>query len=148
MQSQRMGELLGKMGQLSPHDIDEILSEQRATKKRFGTIAVSLGFCQPEHIWSAWSDQLNGRVEMVDLTTIGIDIQAVDCLPREVALGLRAVPIRVWEGQLIMAVCEPPAAGAVVELGRRLGMTVKCVMTTVEQLEKALEIYYPAPKAA
>lgn len=148
MDRQRIGEVLGRMGQLSPHDIDEILTEQRATRQRFGTVAVSLGFCQPEHIWAAWCDQLNGRVELVDLTTVGIDAQAVDFLPREIALGLRALPIRVWEGQLVVAVSAESAAGAVSELGRRVGMVVKCVMTTEEQLGRALELYYPSPQAA
>jgi general secretion pathway protein E/type IV pilus assembly protein PilB len=148
MDKQRIGEVLGKMGQLSPHDIDEILTEQRATRQRFGTVAVSLGFCQPEHIWAAWCDQLNGRVELVDLATVGIDAQAIDCLPREIALGLRALPIRVWEGQLVVAVSAESVAGAVAELGRRVGMVVKCVMTTEEQLGRALETYYPAPQAA
>jgi len=45
-----MGELLSSIGQLSSHDIDEILAEQRQTRQRFGAIAVSLGFCQPEHV--------------------------------------------------------------------------------------------------
>src|SRR5215212_9344230 len=76
MDRQPMGELLARLGQLSPHDIDEILAEQRHTRQRFGQIAVSLGFCQPEHVWAAWCSQLNGHVDPVDLDEIGIDAQA------------------------------------------------------------------------
>src|SRR3954469_5526695 len=106
MDRQRMGELLARLGQLSPHDIDEILAEQRHTRPRCAQIAASRGFCQPEQVWWAWCSQLNGRVEPVDLDSIGIDAQAVEFLPRELALSLRAMPVRVWEGQLVIAVGE------------------------------------------
>jgi general secretion pathway protein E/type IV pilus assembly protein PilB len=143
MDRQRMGELLARLGQLTPHDIDEILAEQRHTRQRFGAIAVSLGFCQPEHVWSAWCSQLNGRVEPVNLNSIGIDAQAVEFLPRELALNLRAMPVRVWEGQLVIAVADVSRAACVAELARRVGMDVKCVLAPHEQVESALATYYP-----
>jgi type IV pilus assembly protein PilB len=144
MDRQRMGELLARLGQLTPHDIDEILAEQRHTRQRFGQIAVSLGFCQPEHVWSAWCSQLNGRIEPVDLDSIGIDAQAVEFLPRDLALSLRAMPVRVWEGQLVIAVGDISRAPCVAELGRRVGLQVKCVLAPDEQVEAALNEYYPA----
>jgi hypothetical protein len=148
MDRQRMGELLGKMGQLSPHDIDEILSEQRATRQRFGTIAVNLGLCQPEHVWAAWCDQLSHRLDVVDLDLIGIDAQAVEYLPRELALGLRAMPVRIFEHQLVVAVGDPSGASGVADVARRVGMLVRCVLAGDEQIEKALAKYYPPLQAA
>ena len=145
---QRMGELLSRLGQLSAHDIDEILSEQRHTRQRFGAVAVSLGFCQPEHVWAAWCSQLNGHVDPVDLDLIGIDAQAVEFLPGELALSLRAMPVRVWEGQLVIAVGEITRAASVAELARRVGMDVKCVLAPAAQVDAALNKYYPALQAA
>jgi type IV pilus assembly protein PilB len=143
MDRRRMGELLAGIGQLTSHDIDEILSEQRHTRHRFGAIAVSLGFCQPEHVWAAWCSQLGGNVDTVDLDEIGIDAQAVECLPREEALILRVMPVRFFEGQLIVAVSNPARAAAVADLARRVGMVVKCVLAKDDQIEKALADYYP-----
>jgi type IV pilus assembly protein PilB len=141
---QRMGELLSRLGQLSAHDIDEILSEQRHTRQRFGAIAVALGFCQPEHVWAAWCSQLTASVDVVDLDEIGIDAQAVEYLPRELALGLRAMPVRIFEDQLIVAVSDPSRAAGVADLARRVGMLVKCVLAKDSQIERALADYYPA----
>jgi len=143
-----MGELLSSIGQLSSHDIDEILAEQRQTRQRFGAIAVSLRFCQPEHVWAAWCSQLSVRVDVVNLDEIGIDAQAVECLPRELALGLRAMPVRVFEGQLIVAVGDPSRASGVAALARRLAMQVKCVLASDAQIDKALNQYYPPYQAA
>jgi general secretion pathway protein E/type IV pilus assembly protein PilB len=148
MHRTRMGELLARLGQLSPHDIDEILAEQRHSRRRFGAIAVSLGFCQPEHVWTAWCSQLSGRVDTVDLDEIGIDAQAAEFLPPELALGLRAMPVRVFEGQLIVAVGDPSRASGVAELARRVGLEIKCVLAREEQIERALGTYYPVMQHA
>jgi hypothetical protein len=148
MDRERMGELLAKLGQLTPHDIDEILAEQRHTRQRFGAIAVSLGFCQPEHVWAAWCTQLNGHVEPVDLDALGIDAQALEFLPRELALSMRAMPVRVFESQLVIAVDDITRAACVSEVARRVGMDVKCVLAPEEQVETALAKYYPTLQAA
>ncbi len=148
MDRTRMGELLSRIGQLSSHDIDEVLFEQRQTRQRFGAIAVSLGFCQPEHVWAAWCSQLSGHLDRVNLDEIGIDAQAVECLPRELALGLRAMPVRLFEGQLIIALSDPARAEGVAEMARRIGLQVKFVLADDAQIQRALLAYYPPYQAA
>ncbi|MDB5319397.1 MAG: type secretory pathway, ATPase PulE/Tfp pilus assembly pathway, ATPase PilB [Phycisphaerales bacterium] len=148
MDRARMGELLYRIGQLSSHDVDEVLCEQRQTRQRFGAIAVSLGFCQPEHVWAAWCSQLSGNLDRVNLDEIGIDAQAVECLPRELALGLRAMPVRLFEGQLIIALSDPARADGVAEMARRIGLQVKFVLADDAQIQRALLQYYPPYQAA
>src|SRR3954470_20953299 len=140
---QPMGELLARIGRLTPHDIDEILAEQRHRRQPFGHIAISLGFCQPEHVYAAWCSQLAERVEAVDLDHLGIDAQAIEFLPRELALGLPALPVRVWEGKLVVAISDASRAGGVAELARRVGMDVRCVLAPAGQIDAALQRYYP-----
>ena len=148
MDRTRMGELLSRIGQLTSHDIDEVLVEQRQTRQRFGAIAVSLGFCLPEHVWAAWCSQLSGNLDRVNLDEIGIDAQAVECLPRELALGMRAMPVRIFEGQLIIALSDPAQADGVAEITRRIGLQVKCVLADDAQIQRALLEYYPPYQAA
>lgn len=148
MQEQRIGQVLGQMGKLSPLDIDEILAEQRATHARFGTLAVSLGFCEPEHVWAAWCSQLSDKLDLVDLDDIGIDAQAASHLPREIALSLKAIPIRVWQGHLVVAVSDPSRASQVAQLGPRIGVDVKIVLASAQQIEAALRRYYPVVEIA
>jgi hypothetical protein len=143
MNRQPMGELLARIGRLTAHDIDEILAEQRHRRQPFGQIAISLGFCQPEHVWEAWCAQLAERVEVVDLNHLGIDAQAIEFLPRELALGLPALPVRVWEGKLVVAISDVSRASGVAELARRVGMDVRCVLAPAAQIDAALARYYP-----
>jgi hypothetical protein len=137
------------MGQLSPHDVNEILTEQRTTGARFGEIALALGLVQPEHIWSAWCAQLAKRLEHVDLKQVGIDAQAVEWLPREVAVALQVMPIRVWEGRMVLAVTDALRAGALNEFAQRAGLEIRCVLADARQIAEALAEYYPSvPLAA
>ena len=137
--NQRIGELLGQMGTLSLHDIDEILSEQRATRTLFGTLAVSLGFCQPEHIWAAWSSQLHGTPPSVDLDKLGIDAQAIECVSRELAFDHHAMPVRLFEGQLFVALSDPAKLH---DLAVHIPMPVRCVVASEEQIARALGAHY------
>ena len=144
MESRRIGQVLQGLGKLSELDIHEVLAEQRSWPRRFGEIAVTLGFCQPEHVWSAWSSQLgaDAGAEEVNLDEVGVDAQAADYLSADVAWGSRVMPLRAWEGQLVVAASDPSSV-AVGDLARRAGMEVKLVRASNEQIERALRKYYP-----
>ncbi|HYE18990.1 MAG TPA: hypothetical protein VEA69_11130 [Tepidisphaeraceae bacterium] len=146
----RMGELLQGLGKLSEHDIHEVLAEQRAWPRRFGEIAVTLGFCEPEHVWSAWCRQLDTQSPSatLDLDEIGIDAQAVDHLPAHLAHSLKAVPLRFHENRLIVAVADPARVSAA-DLTAHLGVDIRCVRAREHQVDRMLEKYYaPAVDAA
>ena len=140
----RMGELLGEIVPLSGHDVEEILSEQHTTNRRFGEIALSWGLCQPEHVWSAWCRQVEdvSRNETVDLDRVGIDAQAVALLPAEWALVFRAVPIRTSDSEVVVASDAPLSERAREELSRLLKKHVKFVIAAKQQIDAAIEVYY------
>jgi hypothetical protein len=99
-----LGELLGRLVNLSRHDVDEILEEQSSTHHRFGEIALSWGLCAPEHVWQAWCDQLLQQVQKVDLEKLGVDSQAAAMISSDLARRLNVIPIRCLGRQLIVAV--------------------------------------------
>src|SRR5215212_9298631 len=92
----RFGELLSRLVPLSGHDVEEILQEQTANRRKFGDIALSWGLCKPEHIWDVWAEQsAHGDHEFVDLEKAGVDAQAAALLPAEVARDLNVIPVRM-----------------------------------------------------
>src|SRR5690349_16209988 len=95
MSGKRIGERLSRMVPLSGHDIEEILSEQGSTGKRFGDIALQLGLCTPEHIWRAWSGQLAESPQRVNLEQFAIDSQAIAHLPVGIVVRYHVMPVRV-----------------------------------------------------
>lgn len=143
--AQRIGAVLSRMGQLSPHDINEILTEQRTTGARFGEIALALGLVQPEHVWAAWCAQLERQLERVDLDEIGIDAQAVERVPAELALGLQVVPVRLFERELVVAVSDAGRVAGLADLAQRTNLSVRCVLADAGQIARALATYYSNP---
>ena len=146
--AQRIGAVLSQMGQLTPHDINEILAEQRTTGARFGEIALALGLVQPEHIWAAWCAQLAKQLERVDLEEIGIDAQAIERVPAELARGLQIVPVRLCERELVVAVADAARVAGLAELAQRTSLSVRCVLADSRQIAAALSTYYSTPTLA
>lgn len=136
------GEYLGRVVQLSEHDILEILEDQSSSRRRFGEIALSWGLCQPQDVWQAWWHQLSHRTPEVDLSAIGIDSQATASVPRGLALEFGVVPVRSLGDQLVLAVARERAARAAQELPGLLRRQIQLVHADPDQVAKAIARYY------
>ncbi len=147
MSCKRIGEILSGLVPLSGHDIEEILSEQSATRQRFGDIALAMGLCRPEHIWKACSTQLDSGPRRIDLGALGIDSGAVEHVSAEIARRYCAVPVRVMADQLVVAVEESSLEGAAAALQGH-ALKVNFVLADREQIEQAIATYYPATFAS
>jgi len=144
----KFGQLLGRLVNLSQHDVEEILEEQGATRQRFGEIALSWGLCEPEHVWQAWCDQLLTQIQKVDLDVLGVDSQAASMIHRDVALKLGAIPIRCLGRQLVVAVSDSNTARAAAELELMTAKDLRFVLADARQIDRAISTYYPAGPAA
>jgi hypothetical protein len=148
MSGKRIGERLSGMVPLSGHDIEEILSEQGSTGKRFGDIALQLGLCTPEHIWRAWSSQLEEAPQRVDLEYFGVDSQAAAHLPAAVAIRYHCMPVRMLGDQLVIAVDEAAYPQVAKELLALLHGKAKFVLSNHRDIAKAIRSYYTLAAAA
>lgn len=139
----RFGELLSRLVPLSGHDIEEILQEQTANRRKFGEIALSWGLCKPEHIWDAWAQQSAHDHERVDLEKVGVDAQATALLPAEIARKLNVVPVRVASDVVLVATADATPEHMADALNELLRRRVRFVQVEREQLERTLQRYYP-----
>ena len=144
MSTMLFGECLGKVVALSTHDVSEILETQAATRRRFGEIALSWGLCRPQHVWQAWWEQLAHHTPTVDLTRTGVDAQALAHVPPAVAREFRVVPLRCFDEQLVLATSEHALSRARAELPPLLGKHVRFALVLGDQLDAAIDAYYPA----
>ena len=142
---QRIGELLGRIIPLSDHDVEDILNEQQTSgTKKFGDIALQLGLAKPEHILEAWLRQLETRTDRVHLDRVGVDSQAVACLPEALARKHAAIPIRGIASELLLAIANVPDAAAIAEIEAATGKRIKLVLAESADVLVAIERYYPA----
>jgi type IV pilus assembly protein PilB len=144
----RFGELLGRLVNLTRHDVDEILEDQNATHRRFGDIALAWGLCDPQHVWQAWCDQLLSQVQKIDLEKLGVDAQASSMIHPDVARRLNAIPIRCLGSQLIIAVADADTRRASAELSLITGKDLRFVVADPHQIQLAIASYYPPGPAA
>lgn len=148
MSGKRMGERLSGLVPLSGHDIEEILTEQHATGRRFGDIALRMGLCGPEHVLQAWCSQLAEKPQRIDLDRFSIDTQAITHLTPEFAARYHVIPLRVLGDELILAIDEaayPEGAREVVSILQR---KVQFVLCSHKQISQALRVYYTKISAA
>ena len=138
----RMSELLSKMVPLSGHDVEEILQEQSATRRRFGEIALAWGLCRPEQVWDAWCEQSADGTEVVDLDRIGVDSQAAALLPADVARQHKVIPLRVANNAMLLATANGAMEHAD-ELTAILHRRVTFVHAELKQVQRMIERYYP-----
>jgi type IV pilus assembly protein PilB len=148
MSQARFGEFLGRLVNLSRHDVDEILEEQSSTKHRFGEIALSWGLCAPEHVWQAWCDQLLSQVQKVDLEKLGVDSQAAAMIPADIARRLGIIPIRCMGQQLIIAVPDNNTDTIAAELRKVTDKSLRFVGADVHQIQCAISVYYASEQRA
>ena len=149
MSRARIGELLGRMGKLTPLDIDEILQEQGGKgRRRFGEIALTWGLIEPEHIWEAWCQQLDDGLIRVELDEIGIDAQAAYRMPRELAIRFCAIPLRLIQDQLIIAISDPAHVAMFEDLHEMLRARPRFVLAEAAQIREAIDRYYTTAAVA
>ena len=143
----RFGELLSRLVPLSAHDIEEILQEQTANRRKFGDIALSWGLCKPEHVWDAWAQQTMQASDLVDLEKVGVDAQAAALLHGDVARRLGVLPVRAASDIVLIATCEASPDHMAEALNELLRRRVKFVQVERQQLARMIEMYYPLAKS-
>ena len=145
---QRIGAYLSQLVPLTPHDIEEVLSEQVITQQRFGDAALSLGLCEPHQLWKAWVGQLTHSTRTIDLASVGIDMQALCYVPAHAAQRLQALPIRASDEELIVAVGAKPTTQERAEIEALSRMKAIFVLTDPNDLQSEISRCYGLAKPA
>ena len=148
MSGKRIGEHLSGFVQLTGHDIEEILSEQNSTHRRFGDIAIQLGLCSPEDIWRAWSSQLADSPQRINLDDFGIDTQALNFVPSHIASRYHVIPVRLHNDQLVLACDEVAYPQIATEMLGVLNWKTQFVLSNHFQIAKAIRTHYRQANAA
>ena len=136
------GELLGRFVNISGQDVSEILEDQSATGRRFGEIAMAFGLCRPQDVWKAWWEQLRDPPETIDLTTTGIDAQAVKRVPANIAREFGVIALRALDEQVVLAVSDESLPRASREIARHVADHVKFVIADSQDIQRAISAHY------
>jgi hypothetical protein len=100
-----LGRLLVEAGLLTDTQVDDALFEAGQTGERLGEIAVRRGMLSEEDLARTLAEQWS--LSYVDRASIFFDPGALASLSREDAQHLEAMPTRVQDGRIVVAVAEP-----------------------------------------
>ena len=100
-----LGRLLVEAGLLTDAQVEDALFEGGQTGERLGEIAVRRGMLSEEDLAKTLAEQWS--LSYVDRASIFFDAGALARLSREDAQRLEAMPTRVQDGRVVVAVAEP-----------------------------------------
>jgi type II secretory ATPase GspE/PulE/Tfp pilus assembly ATPase PilB-like protein len=111
----RIGEALIALGFITPAQLDDALAKQRTDRGvPLGELLVRRGDVTRQDLQTALARKMG--YPLVDVTQFPADLEAVARLPYPVANRLRALPLMLRAGRLVVAVEDPSRGDAIDEL--------------------------------
>ena len=121
-----LGAILLSQGLVSNEQLEQALREQSRAGERLEQTIARLGFASAEQVMRALADEL--AMEFVRLDETDIDDEAVRAVPPRLVFKLRAMPVRIDAGRLVVATSDPLRLDAFDQLQVSAGMPVTLVV--------------------
>jgi hypothetical protein len=134
MARKKLGLLLEKKGLVTEFQLVAALSHQRKWKIRLGKALLELGYIEEKVLFEVLAEQWG--MELVDLYDAPITEDTKRKLSREKGMALMAMPVRIEDDTLVIAVSEPDRENLKQDLEKLTGMSVKLVMAMDSQIEE------------
>lgn len=136
--SERVGKLLVRYGLVTKEQLQEALVRQaEQVHKKTGEILLEMGTFEPQQ-WLNFIARLPG-VARVNLRKYVIDPEVVRMVPEDFCRRVELVALESFENMITVAMVYPYNLAAVHELSKLLGLRVKSVMATREEIFEVLD---------
>src|SRR5437868_5318077 len=141
----RIGELLLKEKLISPEQLQQALSAQKANGGKLGYNLVKMGFVKDEQVTALLSKQFG--VPAINLNQFKIDPTIIKLVPTETARKYQIIPLSRSGSTLTIAMTDPTNVFAMDDIKFMTGYTVEPVVASEVAITDAIEKYYPSGKA-
>jgi len=139
-EAQQLGRILVARNELDPDDLERALREHYQTGERLGQILTKMGLASEEVIQSALAQQLS--IPYVRLSEMEIPRDVIQKVPAKIVTHYHLIPIGRSDGVLRVAVSDPLDMHTLDDLRLVLGTDVEPVISTRDEIEKAIKRYY------
>ncbi len=140
VRNKRLGEILQDVGLVTEEQLFLALEEQKVTRESLGTVLVKMGVVSSESLSQALATQFGMAV--AKLSDEEIQDEALRKISPAVARRQKIVPIKFENNSLTVAMANPLDFLAIDNLRAMLGCEVVGVLSTVGDIEAALNKYY------
>jgi type IV pilus assembly protein PilB len=140
----RIGELLLKEKRITPDQLQQALSYQKANGGKLGHNLVRMGFVKDEEITALLSKQYG--VPSINLTQFEIDPTVVRLIPADTANKYQIVPLSRSGATLTIAMTDPTNVFAMDDIKFMTGYNVEPVVASETAVIEAIQKYFPSAK--
>src|ERR1700730_11454919 len=140
----RIGELLLKEKLITPEQLQQALTQQKANGGKLGYNLVKMGFVKDEQITALLSKQYG--VPAISLAQFKIDPTIVKLVPTETARKYQMIPLSRAGSTLTIAMTDPTNVFAMDDIKFMTGYTVEPVVASEVAITDAIEKYYGGGK--
>src|SRR6187399_527612 len=136
----RLGDLLLKEKRITPEQLQQALSHQKANGGKLGFNLVQMGFVKDEDISTLLSKQFG--VPSIAIGQFQIDPSVIKLVPAETAQKYQIIPLSRSGATLTIAMTDPTNVFAMDDIKFMTGYNVEPVVASETEVDEALHRYY------
>jgi len=145
MKRKKLGEVLHERGKISTEDLSKVIADQHGKVIRLGELLLARGLVDKSDLLSALDEVT--RVPYLDCTVVAPTADALERIPRAIAVRCCALPIEQSETRLTVVMAEPQNLSLVDELRFTSGAEIIPRLGFTREILQAITKYYPASEA-
>lgn len=137
----RLGDTLISLGLITDEQLKYALNKQKTSVgKRLGEILVEENIITQRQLIDVLKTKFG--VESIDLRSIKLDPSIVKLLPENLARRHKAVPIKISDGKLIVAMSDPLDRPALAEIGMITQKPTQAVLASPSDIKYAIDVVF------
>ncbi|MBN2561032.1 MAG: Flp pilus assembly complex ATPase component TadA [Phycisphaerae bacterium] len=138
-----LGRILIKMGKANRKQVHEALAVQKSKRGPVGQILIDLGYIQEVDLQFALAAQIG--MEPANLDTMDVQEDVIKLVSNQMANTYRVVPVAFDQDSntLSVVMASPDNFQATDDLRKLLGLSIKPMIASNDQITAALGRYYP-----
>lgn len=140
-QKQNLGEMLVAANLIDEVQMQVALAEQRRTGARFGSTLVNLQFIDENVLAAFLARQID--IPCISLLHIDVPKKVLRKMNRALALECKALPVRIEEDRLEVAMIDPTDEDTVSRLAAATGMPIAPLIAPESSIKTMIDRFYP-----
>ncbi len=140
MKKKKLGEVLVDRGKISAEDLTLAVSEQQGKMLHLGELMLERGLVAKDDLAAALEEV--SHVPYLDCSEVVPDPEAIKLVQRGVAERCCALPIRMEQERLVVAMAAPQDLAKLDELRFTTGMEISPRLAFRSEVHKAITKYY------
>jgi type IV pilus assembly protein PilB len=138
----KIGESLIKARLLTLDELNQALNEQEQTHDRLGDIVLRKGYVSAEQMLLFLADYFKTTFIKLKEKYKDIKPEVIDTVPSELAQRFNAIPVKLENETLFVAISDPLNLVAIDTLRIRTGYKIHCLIATEDEIREAIEYCY------